>query len=87
MYSKELSERNPLRLFEHSIHGGLGPGDGGVELALASVGGDDQRGTGLPVEAEGGVVSEEGSVRGHPPEEAAPVGIGEERIRAQEQVH
>src|SRR5438477_21461 len=25
MYSKELSESNPLRLFEHLIHVGLGP--------------------------------------------------------------
>ena len=33
MYGKELNERNPLRLFEHSIHGGLGPGNIGVVVA------------------------------------------------------
>jgi hypothetical protein len=33
MYSKELNERNPLRLFEHSIHGGLGRGNIGVVVA------------------------------------------------------
>ena len=29
MYRKELNERSPLRLFEHSIHGGLGRGNVG----------------------------------------------------------
>jgi hypothetical protein len=38
MYSKELSERNPLRLFEHSIHGGLGPGNLGVVVARHGIG-------------------------------------------------
>jgi hypothetical protein len=38
MYSKELSERNPLRLFEHSIHGGLGPGNVGVVVARHGIG-------------------------------------------------
>ena len=38
MYSKELSERNPLRLFEHSIHGGLGPGNIGVVVARHGLG-------------------------------------------------
>ena len=38
MYSKELSERNPLRLFEHSIHGGLGPGNVGVVVARHGLG-------------------------------------------------
>src|SRR5262249_33304968 len=33
MYRKELNERNPLRLFEHSIHGGLGRGNIGVVVA------------------------------------------------------
>ena len=38
MYSKELNERNPLRLFEHSIHGGLGPGNLGVVVARRGIG-------------------------------------------------
>jgi len=38
MYSKELSERNPLRLFEHSIHGGVGPGNIGVVVARHGLG-------------------------------------------------
>jgi hypothetical protein len=38
MYSKELSERNPLRLFEHSIHGGVGPGNLGVVVARHGIG-------------------------------------------------
>jgi hypothetical protein len=38
MYSKELSERNPLRLFEYSIHGGLGPGNIGVVVARHGIG-------------------------------------------------
>jgi len=38
MYSKELNERNPLRLFDHSIHGGLGPGNVGVVVARHGIG-------------------------------------------------
>src|SRR5438876_8797146 len=38
MYSKELNERNPLRLFEHSIHGGLGRGKIGVVVARHGIG-------------------------------------------------
>jgi len=38
MYRKELNERNPLRLFEHSIHGGLGPGNIGVVVARHGLG-------------------------------------------------
>jgi hypothetical protein len=38
MYSKDLNERNPLRLFEHSIHGGLGPGNVGVVVARHGIG-------------------------------------------------
>jgi hypothetical protein len=38
MYQKELNERNPLRLFEHSIHGGLGPGNIGVVVARHGIG-------------------------------------------------
>jgi hypothetical protein len=38
MYAKELNERNPLRLFEHSIHGGLGPGNVGVVVARHGIG-------------------------------------------------
>jgi len=38
MYAKELNERNPLRLFEHSIHGGLGRGNIGVVLARHGIG-------------------------------------------------
>src|SRR6476620_1009174 len=38
MYGKELNERNPLRLFEHSIHGGLGPGNVGVVVARHGIG-------------------------------------------------
>jgi hypothetical protein len=38
MYSKELNERNPLRLFEHSIHGGVGPGNIGVVVARHGIG-------------------------------------------------
>ena len=38
MYRKELNERNPLRLFEHSIHGGLGPGNIGVVAARHGIG-------------------------------------------------
>src|SRR5579884_480756 len=38
MHSKELNERNPLRLFEHSIHGGLGSGNIGVVVARHGIG-------------------------------------------------
>jgi hypothetical protein len=38
MYQKELNDRNPLRLFEHSIHGGLGPGNIGVVVARHGIG-------------------------------------------------
>ena len=38
MYRKELNERNPLRLFENSIHGGLGPGNIGVVVARHGIG-------------------------------------------------
>jgi hypothetical protein len=38
MYAKELNERNPLRLFEHSIHGGLGRGNLGVVVARHGLG-------------------------------------------------
>ena len=38
MYRKELNERNPLRLFEHSIHGGLGPGNIGLVVARHGIG-------------------------------------------------
>src|SRR5262245_29724219 len=38
MYRKELNERNPLRLLEHSIHGGLGRGNIGVVVARQGIG-------------------------------------------------
>src|SRR5262249_13483306 len=38
MHRKELNERNPLRLFEHSIHGGLGSGNVGVVVARHGTG-------------------------------------------------
>jgi hypothetical protein len=38
MYRKELNERSPLRLFEHSINGGLGPGNIGVVVARHGIG-------------------------------------------------
>ena len=38
MYRKELNERSPLRVFEQSIHGGLGPGNIGVALGRHGVG-------------------------------------------------
>lgn len=37
-YSKELNERSPLRVFERSIHGGLGEGNLGVVCAAPGVG-------------------------------------------------
>ena len=38
MYRKDVAARSPLRVFERSIHGGLGPGNLGVILAQAGVG-------------------------------------------------
>lgn len=38
MYRKELNERSPLRVFEQSIHGGLGPGNIGVAVGRRGVG-------------------------------------------------
>jgi hypothetical protein len=38
MYRKELNERSPLRLFEHSINGGLGRGNIGVVVARHGLG-------------------------------------------------
>ena len=38
MFRKELNERNPLRLFEHSTHGGLGRGNIGVVVARHGIG-------------------------------------------------
>lgn len=38
MYRKEVNERSPLRVFEKSIHGGLGRGNIGVVLSRPGVG-------------------------------------------------
>ncbi len=38
MYKKEVNERSPLRVFERSIHGGLGKGNVGVVMSRAGVG-------------------------------------------------
>ncbi len=38
MDSRELSERSPLRVLDHSIHGGLGPGNLGVVCGAAGLG-------------------------------------------------
>jgi hypothetical protein len=38
MYRKEVNERSPMRVFESSIHGGLGPGNVGVVASRAGVG-------------------------------------------------
>ncbi|MGD8395687.1 MAG: hypothetical protein PVF43_09445 [Candidatus Eiseniibacteriota bacterium] len=38
IYSKELTARSPLRVFERSIHGGLGRGNLGVVFSRAGVG-------------------------------------------------
>lgn len=38
MYRKEINERSPLRVFENSMHGGLGKGNVGVVAAAAGVG-------------------------------------------------
>ena len=38
IYRKEWNERSPLRVFENSIHGGLGKGNLGVVMSRAGVG-------------------------------------------------
>ena len=38
MHLKELNHRSPLRVFERSVHGGLGRGNLGVVAASAGVG-------------------------------------------------
>src|SRR5512141_808210 len=38
MYRKEVNERSPMRVFEKSIHGGLGRGNVGVVAARHGVG-------------------------------------------------
>ena len=38
MFTKEINERSPLRVFEKSIHGGLGKGNMGVVMSRAGVG-------------------------------------------------
>lgn len=38
MYTKEVNERSPLRVFEKSIHGGLGRGNLGVVMSRAGIG-------------------------------------------------
>jgi len=38
LYRKEMNERSPLRVFENSIHGGLGKGNIGVVMSRAGVG-------------------------------------------------
>ncbi len=38
MLLKELTERSPMRVFENSIHGGLGPGNVGVVVARHGMG-------------------------------------------------
>lgn len=38
MYTKEINDRSPLRVFEKSIHGGLGKGNLGVVMSRAGVG-------------------------------------------------
>ena len=38
MYTKEINERSPFRVFEKSIHGGLGKGNLGAALSPAGVG-------------------------------------------------
>lgn len=38
MYRKEVNERSPMRVFERSIHGGLGRGNVGVVMSRAGVG-------------------------------------------------
>ncbi|MCK4303078.1 MAG: AAA family ATPase [Candidatus Eisenbacteria sp.] len=38
MYRKEMNERSPLRVFEKSLHGGLGRGNLGVVMSRAGIG-------------------------------------------------
>jgi len=38
MYTKEINDRSPLRVFEKSIHGGLGKGNLGVVMSRPGVG-------------------------------------------------
>lgn len=38
MYRKEVNDRSPMRVFERSIHGGLGKGNIGVVMSRAGVG-------------------------------------------------
>ena len=38
MYKKDVNERSPMRVFERSIHGGLGKGNVGVVLSRAGIG-------------------------------------------------
>ena len=38
MYQKDVNERSPMRVFERSIHGGLGKGNVGVVLSRAGIG-------------------------------------------------
>src|SRR5438128_12246391 len=38
MYRKDVNERSPMRVFEKSMHGGLGRGNVGVVLSRAGVG-------------------------------------------------
>jgi hypothetical protein len=38
MYTKDVNERSPLRVFEKSIHGGLGRGNLGVVMSRAGIG-------------------------------------------------
>ena len=38
MYRKEVNERSPMRVFEKSMHGGLGRGNVGVVAAKTGVG-------------------------------------------------
>src|SRR5512142_1427084 len=38
MYRKEVNERSPMRVFEKSMHGGLGEGNVGVVASAAGVG-------------------------------------------------
>src|SRR5882762_5387057 len=38
MYPKDVNERSPMRVFEKSMHGGLGKGNVGVVASRAGVG-------------------------------------------------
>ncbi len=46
MYRKEVNERSPMRVFEKSMHGGLGRGNVGVVAARHGVGRLERRGRG-----------------------------------------